>query len=461
MFLSSPYRVHLKLLYSYAYIILSVLGSVLVGMVRRLILRHRTRLLPKLHHADTPINRHLARHCSALHRPFCPPWFMENTHAQTIAAAYLPQPPMAFRRELLKLEDGGVLAVDWAMTRIETLIPTSPVLFILTGLAGDARDFQHLCIIAIEKGFRPVVFNKRGHGGCKLSTPVLQRFGDPSDFKHVVSHVSQLFPEAPLTVVGTSAGSGLMTSYLGAERENTPLLAAVALCPGYDAERVFRDCVKPPYDYFLVQGLHQIVHDNRSVLELSYDVTAALETRTVHELEERLYCRIHGYSDIHAYWQENDPRFAMWHVAIPMLSVTARDDPVCVQELVPYNLFQDNKNIILALMEKGGHCGFIEEGTHENWSQRVALDFIISVLEYKNVKIPAPITGQSNGQSNGTMNNISNATSNGLLHRASNGTSNGTVNETTNGTPNGTSNGVSNGTSQSPITTQRNGIKVD
>ena len=53
---------------------------------------------------------------------------------------------------------------------------------------------------------RSVVFNYRGCGNTKLSTPVLYCPGKVEDLMETVCHIKQRFPKSPLMAVGTSLG---------------------------------------------------------------------------------------------------------------------------------------------------------------------------------------------------------------------------------------------------------------
>jgi len=61
-----------------------------------------------------------------------------------------------------------------------------------------------------------------------------------------------------------------------------------------------------------------------------------------------------------AYWERNEPLRDVDEVAIPVLSICARDDPVRghARSTLPVELFETNPHFFLLLTEHGGHCGF-------------------------------------------------------------------------------------------------------
>ena len=75
------------------------------------------------------------------------------------------------------MKDGGTVALDWGSDGKTKIYKNSPVLIVVPTLTGDANGLRFLCKTGNEEGFRVVVFNKRGHGGNKLTTPRLQTFG--------------------------------------------------------------------------------------------------------------------------------------------------------------------------------------------------------------------------------------------------------------------------------------------
>lgn len=73
-------------------------------------------------------------------------------------------------REILRLSDGGQVALDWAEEAPEGA-GGAPVLLVLPGLTGDSRADYVRCLAAAARtiGARCVVFNNRGLGGLPLT----------------------------------------------------------------------------------------------------------------------------------------------------------------------------------------------------------------------------------------------------------------------------------------------------
>lgn len=108
-----------------------------------------------------------------------------------------------------------------------------------------------------------------------------------------------------------------------------------------------------------------------------------------------------------AYWERNEPLRDVDEVAIPVLSVCARDDPIRgdTQSTIPLELFETNPHFFLLLTERGGHCGFSTQcdrgavkpcgavasaavpsggaGNHgTNWSHKALLEFFRATTDF-------------------------------------------------------------------------------
>ncbi|XP_046542802.1 protein ABHD15-like [Haliotis rubra] len=264
-----------------------VLGSVVaIVTVAVWYYRRNKYTLPDLHYVDSNLHRHILKTKPGFTSPYRPPFWLQNNHLHTIIATFVPKPKVTFKREYVDLDDGGVVALDWAQGGSKPVSDTSTILIVVPGLTASADNMSELCNMALKRGYRVVVFNKRGHGDSVLATPKMQGFGDAKDMRHCVEYLRDKNPAAKLVSVGSSAGSGLLASYLGE----------------YGA-----DC----------------------------------------------------------------------HLA------TARTIPFPLGRNIPFHLFRENSNWLLATTSKGGHCGFLEESTLTPWSDRLALDYIDAVLEFQ------------------------------------------------------------------------------
>lgn len=107
--------------------------------------------------------------------------------------------------------------------------------------------------------------------------------------------------------------------------------------------------------------------------------------------------RVYPAKDWDSYWERNEPLRDADEVAVPVLCVCSCDDPLLPPaSTLPLPLFQSNPYFLLALTDRGGHCGFTLEGQEEmeggrtgneevedgNWSHIAVLEYFRVVADF-------------------------------------------------------------------------------
>ncbi|OQR94636.1 serine protease family S33 [Achlya hypogyna] len=334
---------------------------------------------------DSALNRFIAEEAASLTTKYHPPWWALNAHVQILMTLLVPQAAVRYKREILRMADGGQIGLDWCDA---TDLPAdAPIVLVVHGLTGCSYDMRSYCAEALKAGFRPVAFNKRGHGDTELSSPKLQAFGCIQDLSAAIAHVQAKFPTAKITGVGFSAGSGLVCSYLGETGAKSELAAAVLVSPGYDALGLFcHGGIYPLYHFLMTFTLKGLIKRHKDVLAHSIDFDAAMNASSIPEFDRHVYMSMHGYTDLEEYWQHNNPMRRVENIAVPTLCINARDDPVCTYRMIPFQgVFDTNPNAMLALTAYGSHCGFFElDGLEiKSWATRASLDYLRAALRYR------------------------------------------------------------------------------
>lgn len=74
---------------------------------------------------------------------------------------------------------------------------------------------------------------------------------------------------------------------------------------------------------------------------------------------------------------------------MPLLFISALDDPVVDPESMPVDVPEKNPNVIVVLTRRGGHLGFLEGWwpTGLNWSDRLMAKFL-STCASMDLKMP-------------------------------------------------------------------------
>lgn len=173
-----------------------------------------------------------------------------------------PEPEPAVARELLQLPDAGLVALDWLVGPWGAAGGCgggpSPVLLLIPNAAGKVTgELLGLGLRALERGFVPVIFNRRGHNGCPLTTPRFQPFGDPGDLREAVTYLRYRHPTAPLLAVSEGSGSGLLLAYLGESGSSSRLAAAACISPVFRGRDWFEAGMPWLYEWPLLLHLKQ------------------------------------------------------------------------------------------------------------------------------------------------------------------------------------------------------------
>uniref|UniRef100_A0A8B9C2Y8 Protein ABHD15 n=1 Tax=Anser brachyrhynchus TaxID=132585 RepID=A0A8B9C2Y8_9AVES len=304
-----------------------------------------------------------------------------------------PQPAPAVVREHLQVPDGGLVALDWLVgprgaggRRRGSGGPPSPVLLLIPNAAGKVPGgLLQLGRRALELGYVPVVFNRRGHNGCPLATPRLQPFGDPGDLREAVAYVCCRHPAAPLLAVSEGSGSGLLLAYLGESGSSSRLAAAACLSPVFRARDWFEAPLPRLYEWPLLLHLKRGLSRYTGALAEAVDVAKLLGSRSLRELEEALFCGTESRpASWEAYWERNEPLRDADEVAVPVLCVCSADDPVRgpPARTLPVELFRSSPYFFLLLTPRGGHCGFPQRGPGRCWGHEAVLEYFRAIGEF-------------------------------------------------------------------------------
>lgn len=119
---------------------------------------------------NSPFKDFLLKHVPTLEMKFWPTFWCVESRAQTVFASILRAQIISrieYRREVLTLNDGGEVALDWMD---EGCDEKSPLILILPGLTGESQAEYIKCLViaANQIGIRTVVFCNRGLGGVTL-----------------------------------------------------------------------------------------------------------------------------------------------------------------------------------------------------------------------------------------------------------------------------------------------------
>ncbi|KAM0863076.1 hypothetical protein ACQ4PT_044840 [Festuca glaucescens] len=355
----------------YRFLELHVLGDLLRGF--------RGGRVALTFHPDSLVYHRVASKCRSLHgRYLATPW-LASPHLQTLFLGFgARSPSFTYRRQLYTVRDGGTIALDWLLASdcevpddgsSDGTVPdddSTPIVIVVPGLTSDstAAYVKHLVFSMASEGWNVVVGNHRGLGGISITSDCFYNGGWTEDIREVVNYLHQKYPEAPLFTVGASLGANILVKYLGEEGENTPVAGAASICSPWDllvtSRFISRTLVQRCYDKALAIGLKGYAKLHQPVLARLANWEAITTSRSTREFDHHATCVVAKYETVDTFYRRCSSVNYIGTVSVPLLCISALDDPLCTREAIPWDECKANKNVVLATAPNGGHVAFFQ-----------------------------------------------------------------------------------------------------
>jgi uncharacterized protein len=111
------------------------------------------------------------------------------------------------------------------------------------------------------------------------------------------------------------------------------------------------------------------------------DAARVRAARTLFEFDEALTGPVHGFAGAEDYWAQSSSGPFVARVRIPLLLLSAEDDPFIPQECLPRAAAAANPRVTLEIHRHGGHLGFVAGPVLPSfWAERRAAEFLAAHL---------------------------------------------------------------------------------
>ena len=302
----------------------------------------------------------------------------------TIVAAFVP------RRFSLPEAEARLFQVDsfsrllgqchWQAGKLRD----TPVIVIVHGLEGSADSYyvKGIAEKAFHRGFHVVRLNQRNCGGSEKLTPTLYNSAMSGDCRAVFEELASVDGFERIFFAGYSMGGNLVTKMAGEYGDDVPeaLLGVCSVCPAIDLSACADALERKDnilYQRHFVEGLMTRYARKAKIFPDRYPQNGFGPIRTVREFDDAITAPCFGFRGAEEYYEAAGAKRVVAQVRVPMLMITAENDP-----FVPYVSFlaagvEKNPCIRFLAPEHGGHCAFISNkgGVERFWAEQRIVEF--------------------------------------------------------------------------------------
>jgi len=289
-----------------------------------------------------------------------------------------------YEREILKTQDGGQIAIDWANKKGNRRM----VLLVLPGLTGCSKDnyVSHFVEKAVKMDCKAVVMNYRGIE-CDLLTARTYCATNLEDLHMVVEHIQSLYPDHRLFAIGISLGGIKLGSYLAKQYDDCFIKNAMIVSVPYNVFASAEELEKSQnlfFNKFMTKNISRYFARYQHLFQndKKYDMKAISRCQSLRELDTHFTSKQFGYESLEAYYSEACLDSKLQDIKTQTLFLNAADDMFSPSRVFPIEKFNSNPNVALVLTKYGGHISFVEGmwPTGCNYACRLFKDYLSQVI---------------------------------------------------------------------------------
>ena len=303
--------------------------------------------------------------------PFEPAPWLKNAHFQTVfASLFMKVPVPPYRREIIDLPDGDIIAADWVDGNRD-----APVFVLIHGMEGDSHSLYARLLMneCDRRGWTGVVLHMRSCGVLNRKA----QFYHAGWYHDVKYFMDEVIPERiggrALYLAGVSLGGSQVAHYLANANPPQNLRSAVLISAPLD--------LRGSAD-FMKTGMNRLyIYKFRRTLLKKYRAKAELIASPVFErklsaaknfwdLDNGATAPMHGFADAAEYYDKMSGKNALPQIKHPTLYLASKDDPFIPEDSMPLEIGETPS----VLSEHGGHVGFVDRDG-SSWMVRTVFQY--------------------------------------------------------------------------------------
>lgn len=294
---------------------------------------------------------------------FKPAWWLTNKHGQTLYRVLTKQLPAPIDyQERIELPDGDFVDLSWAINGVSQ---AAPLIILLHGLGGGSTSaYVANFLNAFNRaGYRGVLMHFRGASDQPNRLPRTYHAGDTEDLHYLLKVLTARQPEVKKAAVGISLGGNVLLKWLGENRTQAILDAAIAVSVPFqlhDAVRTINQGLSRIYQASLVQRLRTLFLKKLDIVNQQLSITQQqlFALKTLYEFDHYITAPLHGFASAEDYYRLSSSGQYLSSIATPTLIIHALDDPFMTPAAIP-GAHELSRHVLLELSAHGGHVGFI------------------------------------------------------------------------------------------------------
>jgi len=319
-----------------------------------------------------------------------PPWFLRGPHRQTLAGHFWPGkmigPPQ--KRHFVPLADGDTLVVHENIPPNWT--PDKPMAVLVHGLTGShaSNTIRRLAIHLFEANIACQRLDMRGAGDGFALARKPYNGGCSDDLEAVLSHISRLYPNSPMGIMGVSLGANVTLRLAGTLGDQALVRypnwrGLVAMNPPVDLGACCKLLELPKnriYERTFLKELWEAEIQRRTIHPDLFPLQGTTP-RNLRDFDNRVTAPNWGFADADEYYKWGSSLSHLSNIRVPGWVLTARDDPF-VDHHPLEALGSRVGSLDIEIHDHGGHMGYLvwNRGFHR-WAEPRMVKHLKGFLE--------------------------------------------------------------------------------
>ncbi len=154
------------------------------------------------------------------------------------------------------------------------------------------------------------------------------------------------------------------------DRPDLPVLAVTAVSPTIDLERCVHAIERRsnyPYQWNFVRNLRNRMRRKAGAWPGAFDLAPLGGVWTIRRFDDVYTAPYHGFQGASHYYREASALRVAERIRLPVLILTAADDPFVPPEQFRESELRTNPHVTVRIETHGGHCGFV--GDTRGWAR--------------------------------------------------------------------------------------------